>query len=228
MSNDGRLRTHACARAARPARVLGASPRPRHERRHRHGARIRRTCTRCSSPSRTAAAKALPRAHAWRDALEQVHVDYALPRGEDPKGERVPAVTDETAGLVFEDRHSLVECACPAPAAFTRSGRHLSHLRHPILGDTNYGDRKETRAFRERFGSCASPCTRVALRLHPGEVVRVGGVSPRPLGTARGHGSRRRGPCCYARRPGGQSAGNTPALSLGALFENVRLLVSNT
>lgn len=31
--------------------------------------------------------------------------------------------------------------------------RHLRHIRHPIVGDTCYGDGKHNRFFRERFGS---------------------------------------------------------------------------
>jgi tRNA pseudouridine65 synthase len=82
---------------------------------------------------------------------DEVHVDYALPRGEDPKGERVAASTTFTRLGVYADRYSLVQ-ALPHSGRFHQIRRHLSHLRHPIIGDTNYGDRKETKLFRERFG----------------------------------------------------------------------------
>jgi tRNA pseudouridine65 synthase len=82
---------------------------------------------------------------------EQVVVDYAVPRGEDSKGERVSAITSFRRLGVYAERYSLVE-AVPETGRFHQIRRHLSHLRHPIIGDTNYGDRKENKLFRERFG----------------------------------------------------------------------------
>jgi tRNA pseudouridine65 synthase len=70
---------------------------------------------------------------------ESAHVDYAVPKCEG--GERVAAVTEfrrlacmEFAGI----RCSLVE-ARPKTGRFHQIRRHLSHLRFPIAGDTNYG-----------------------------------------------------------------------------------------
>jgi tRNA pseudouridine65 synthase len=76
-------------------------------------------------------------------------VDYAIPRGEGK--ERVDARTSLRSLAVFEDRYALVE-ANPHTGRYHQIRRHLSHLRCPIIGDTNYGDRKENRLFRERFG----------------------------------------------------------------------------
>ncbi|MET0286070.1 MAG: pseudouridine synthase [Polyangiales bacterium] len=76
-------------------------------------------------------------------------VDHPIPRGE--KLERVDARTSFRSLGVFEDRYALVE-AHPHTGRFHQIRRHLSHLRCPIIGDTNYGDRKENRLFRERFG----------------------------------------------------------------------------
>jgi tRNA pseudouridine65 synthase len=36
--------------------------------------------------------------------------------------------------------------------------RHFAHLRHPVIGDTSYGDRHHNRLFREKFH-----CTRLLL-----------------------------------------------------------------
>jgi len=79
-----------------------------------------------------------------------LQVDYAIPRAEGSK-ERVAAVTDFRPLGAFEDRYGLVE-ATPRTGRYHQIRRHLAHLQKPILGDTNYGDRKENRLFRERFG----------------------------------------------------------------------------
>lgn len=78
-------------------------------------------------------------------------VDYAIPRSQERPHERVPARTELRTLGVFEDRYALVE-ARPRTGRYHQIRRHLSHLRCPIIGDTNYGDRKENRLFRERFG----------------------------------------------------------------------------
>ncbi len=66
-----------------------------------------------------------------------VVVDHPVPRGEGKP--RVAAVTElRRLHADPEDRISLVE-AKPRTGRFHQIRRHLSHLRHPIAGDTNYG-----------------------------------------------------------------------------------------
>jgi tRNA pseudouridine65 synthase len=90
---------------------------------------------------------------------EHVHVDYAIPKGED-KPERVEARTTFRRLAVYGDRYSLIE-AEPQTGRFHQIRRHASHLRHPIIGDTHYGDRRENRFFREHFS-----IMRLALHAH--------------------------------------------------------------
>lgn len=66
---------------------------------------------------------------------EAVRVDHPIPRAEG--GERVPAVTD-IRRLGANEVASLVE-AQPRTGRFHQVRRHLSHLRHPIGNDSNYG-----------------------------------------------------------------------------------------
>jgi tRNA pseudouridine65 synthase len=80
-----------------------------------------------------------------------ITVDYAIPRSQERPKERVEARTELRSLGVFEDRYALVE-ATPRTGRYHQIRRHLSHLHCPIIGDTNYGDRKENRLFRERFG----------------------------------------------------------------------------
>jgi tRNA pseudouridine65 synthase len=68
-------------------------------------------------------------------APEEVLVDYPVPRSEG--GPRVPART-AFRRLWAGEHCSLVE-ARPETGRFHQIRRHLSHLRHPIAGDTNYG-----------------------------------------------------------------------------------------
>ena len=81
----------------------------------------------------------------------QFAVDYAVPRSFERPDERVSAQTEFTRLGVFEDRYSLVE-ARPSTGRYHQIRRHLKHIHHPIIGDTTYGDGKENRKLRERFG----------------------------------------------------------------------------
>jgi tRNA pseudouridine65 synthase len=114
---------------------------------------------------------------------ERVDVDYAIPRGEGRNDERVPARTSFRRLGVYADRYSLVE-AIPETGRFHQIRRHLAHLRHPIIGDTNYGDRKENRLFRERFALLRLALHAATLELpHPedGRVIRVEAPVPPDL-----------------------------------------------
>jgi tRNA pseudouridine65 synthase len=98
----------------------------------------------------------------WVD--EKFTVDYPLKKLRDGKatGEPLPAVTHFERVAQIElpvavakhptSRYSLVR-------AVTNSGRlhqvrrHLTHVFHPIIGDTVYGDGKHNRFFREHFNN---------------------------------------------------------------------------
>ncbi len=88
-----------------------------------------------------------------------LRVDYAIPRAEGSK-ERIAAVTDLRYLAAFEGRYALIE-AVPRTGRYHQIRRHLAHLRSPIIGDTNYGDRKVNKLFRTRFG-----LLRLALHAH--------------------------------------------------------------
>lgn len=77
-------------------------------------------------------------------------VDYDIPRRDGPGAPKVSAQTRFVPLAVF-DRYSLVE-AEPLTGRYHQIRRHLKHLRHPIVGDTTYGDGKQNRTARERFG----------------------------------------------------------------------------
>ena len=48
-------------------------------------------------------------------------------------------------------RYSLIACK-PITGRRHQIRRHLAHLRHPIIGDINYGDNKQNPFFAEHFG----------------------------------------------------------------------------
>lgn len=101
-------------------------------------------------------------------APERVRVDHPLDRLEDDvppggvAGPAQPAVTelerlasaeiDVRVDRYPTSRYSLVALA-PETGRRHQLRRHLSHLRHPILGDTTYGQGRHNRLFRERYGS---------------------------------------------------------------------------
>ena len=103
----------------------------------------------------------------------QVSVDYAVPRSLEPGAERMPARTELALRGVYADRYSLIE-AQPLTGRYHQIRRHLKHLHHPIIGDTTYGDGKENRLFRERFGL-------LRLALHAAELTFPHPVSGLPI-----------------------------------------------
>jgi tRNA pseudouridine65 synthase len=115
---------------------------------------------------------------------EQMLVDYAIPRGEDNKEDRVEARTEFRQLGLYAERYSLVE-ARPLTGRLHLIRRHLRHIFPPNIGDTTYGDGKENRLFRERFGLHRLALHAQSLSLpHPvsGELVRVQAPVPDDLG----------------------------------------------
>lgn len=116
-------------------------------------------------------------------------VNHALPN--DEGGERVPAET-AVFGLesvrcdgspLRERSYSLVE-AQPKTGRFHQVRRHLKHLGHPLIGDTNYGRSEHNRWCRDRFGLSRLALHASRLRLtHPstGEVIEVHAPLPRDM-----------------------------------------------
>lgn len=86
-------------------------------------------------------------------------IDHPLPRSEDDE-ERVPALTEfRRLGSSAEGRYSLVE-ARPKTGRVHQIRRHLRHARHPLCGDTTWGDNKLNKVVR------ALGLTRMALHAH--------------------------------------------------------------
>ena len=56
-----------------------------------------------------------------------------------------------TLGKYSSIRYSLIKCQ-PHTGRRHQIRRHLAHLRHPIIGDINYGDNKQNPFFGEYFG----------------------------------------------------------------------------
>lgn len=119
-------------------------------------------------------------------------IDWPIPK--DEGGERVRAVTwFRTLGSILVEgmgpggvgprRFAWVE-ARPKTGRFHQVRRHLKHLGHPLVGDTNYGEGRINRYFRENVG-----LARLALHAqnlafdHPttGERVEVSAPLPADL-----------------------------------------------
>ncbi|MCL7462529.1 pseudouridine synthase [Pseudomonas sp. NW5] len=66
-----------------------------------------------------------------------------------------------------QSRYSLVELQ-PVTGRKHQLRRHLQHISHPIIGDTNYGRTRHNHYFAERFGTSRLMLAATALRLrHP-------------------------------------------------------------
>ncbi len=108
----------------------------------------------------------------------EVEVDHPIPS--DEGGPRVPAQTrvSTLATCVIdgsplrEKRYAFVR-AVPRTGRFHQVRRHLKHLGHPIVGDTNYGKSEHDRFVRERFGLArlALHASRIVVRDEDGSVL---------------------------------------------------------
>jgi tRNA pseudouridine65 synthase len=110
-------------------------------------------------------------------------VDYAIPRADGRDAPRVAARTIVRPIAVLEASYTLVE-AEPLTGRYHQVRRHLKHLRHPIVGDTSYGDGKHNRRARERFGLLRLFLHASKLRLpHPatGQPIEVAAPLPEDL-----------------------------------------------
>lgn len=110
-------------------------------------------------------------------------VDYAVPRSLEQPNDRVEAQTELCVRGVYAGRYPLVE-AQPRTGRYHQIRRHMKHLHRPIIGDTTYGDGKENRLFRERFGIMRLCLHAFELTLpHPvtGEVLTVRAPLPPDL-----------------------------------------------
>ncbi len=87
------------------------------------------------------------------DKLGDKHVD----QNKDPQDAQTTYESIDTATLPvavgkFDTvRYSFIKLM-PLTGRRHQIRRHLAHLRHPIIGDINYGDGKQNRFFREHFG----------------------------------------------------------------------------
>jgi tRNA pseudouridine65 synthase len=99
-------------------------------------------------------------------APERAVVDWPLRDAIDPRSTRRntelrPAVTEvqrlalvelsTAVGRYATARYSLVDCR-PRSGRQHQIRRHLKHLRHPVIGDANYGDLAHNRFFRDTLG----------------------------------------------------------------------------
>lgn len=106
-----------------------------------------------------------------------VVVDHPVPK--DEGAERVPAVTE--LRRLWEGPHCSWVAAMPQTGRFHQLRRHLKHLHHPIVGDTNYGDGATNRRFRAEI-----LLTRLALHAarlvftHPRTGMPMNVVAPLP------------------------------------------------
>ncbi|WP_082014514.1 tRNA pseudouridine(65) synthase TruC [Plesiomonas shigelloides] len=80
-----------------------------------------------------------------------------------------------SAGRYATSRYSLVELQ-PKTGRKHQLRRHMSHLRHPIMGDTTHGDLKQNRALKEHCGAGRLMLHASSLTLpHPvtGELLQI-------------------------------------------------------
>jgi tRNA pseudouridine65 synthase len=116
-----------------------------------------------------------------RGVLEgEREVDYPIARADARDAPRVEARTIVRPLAVLERSYTLIE-AQPLTGRYHQVRRHLKHLRHPIVGDTSYGDGKQNRRARERFGLLRLFLHARKLRLpHPASGRPVEVVAPLP------------------------------------------------
>lgn len=114
-------------------------------------------------------------------APEYLLVDYALRERRDafaPRPVRLRSAVTEVRRIACAEldvavgryptaRYSLVVCQ-PRTGRRHQIRRHMKHLRHPVIGDANYGDGAHNRFFRERLGIPRILLAATAIRFaHP-------------------------------------------------------------
>ncbi len=108
-------------------------------------------------------------------------IDHPVPRV--PNGDRVDALTTfrTLCTLPTEPRHlSLVE-ATIFTGRLHQIRRHLKHINHPIIGDSNYGRTDLNRAIQERYGLARMALhARSITLIHPSTKQTLTIVAPTP------------------------------------------------
>ena len=95
-------------------------------------------------------------------------IDHPIPRRED--GPRVPALSRYRTLITLhtEPRHTSLVEVHPETGRLHQVRRHLKHIHHPLIGDSNYGKGRLNRAFAERYGLQRLALHAAALTLtHP-------------------------------------------------------------
>lgn len=117
-------------------------------------------------------------------APDEGFIDYAIPKSED--GPRVDAQTAfrRVGEVRVEPREVSIVEAKPVTGRFHQLRRHLRHIHHPILLDSNYGPTKLNRAFKAEWGlpRLTLHASRLALP-HPqtGDILSVSSELPDDL-----------------------------------------------
>lgn len=109
--------------------------------------------------SRTVRKRYLAVARGWPDP-EEGRIDYPLPGSRDT-GPRREARTDYrrlatvevpiTLGRYDQQRYSLV-LAEPQSGRFRQIRKHMAHIHHPLIGDSQHGRGDHNRLFKQHFG----------------------------------------------------------------------------
>ncbi|MCS6898313.1 MAG: pseudouridine synthase [Myxococcales bacterium] len=122
---------------------------------------------------------------------EEVEIDSPVPAGPEQQAPRVEARTrvrrlafvQLEASPLQESRYSLI-LAEPETGRFHQVRRHLSHIAHPLIGDSNHGRPEHNRLLRARVGlSRLALHARELLLRHPltGAPVRIRAPLPEDL-----------------------------------------------
>ncbi len=94
--------------------------------------------------------------YALKEKLDKIGDKFANPN-KDPQSAQThyevmnTAIINEKVGKYDSVRYSLVKLL-PVTGRRHQIRRHLAHLRHPIIGDINYGDNKQNPFFHQYFG----------------------------------------------------------------------------
>ncbi len=108
-------------------------------------------------------------------------LDHPVPRSEG--GARVEAQSEWAlvATAPTEPRHLSIMAIRPLTGRFHQIRRHMSHLNHPLINDSNYGATRLNRAIRKRYGLSRMGLHAYSLAFeHPVGGQRLEIVSPWP------------------------------------------------
>lgn len=114
-------------------------------------------------------------------APEGGRIDHPLIRAEDGKTQEAITDYELMEAVAAEPRHLSLVMARPLSGRPHQIRRHLKHINHPVIGDSNYGRGRLNRAIKEKYGLARLGLHAFSLAFdHPQTAERINLIATMP------------------------------------------------